>query len=326
MYGYEIFHEKIMTSLIASVRKGHAQHAYIFEGESGIGKEKAAKLFAASLVCSDSDRAPCGICPACIGAKADTNPDIRYITPGDKKSIGVDVMRDIVSDAYVRPFESTKKVYIIENGDIITEQAQNAFLKILEEPPEYTVFILMISNTSMLLQTIISRCTVLRFTPVEKRVVREYIKNNYPDADSDFLANYAEGNPGRADEAMAREDFFELRRMSFKMLTPLLSKRKISAYQTVEFLEEHADCFLEIVEFWQSMVRDIIFIQNDAQKAIINSDMASELSAIASKAPPKLAFVAEKHLQKAADMKRRNVAFRALILNLALSIKKEAYE
>ena len=322
MYGYDIFHEELVSPLIDAVRKKCAQHAYIFEGERGIGKKKAAQLFAAALVCENTSRAPCGSCPACIGAKAGTNPDIRIINAGDKKSIGVDALREITSDAYLRPFESRKKVYIIEQGDIMTEQAQNSFLKVLEEPPGYAVFIILVTNSSMLLQTIRSRCVLLRFTPVSREKTFAYIKKTYPSADAEFLANYAGGNPGRADEIMRDENFFTLRDGALRMIPYLLSEHKISAFKTAEFMEDNKESAQDILEFWQSMIRDMIFIQNGAPGLVINSDIKEKLKELAGRFSLDKCMDTQNCLNKATTMLRRYVNLRALSLNLALSVKK----
>lgn len=320
MYGYEVFHEELLSSLIDAVRGGHVQHAYIFEGGRGIGKKKAARLFAAALACENGGLAPCGTCSACIGAKAETNPDIRDIDSGDKKSIGVELMREIASDAYLKPFESKKKIYMID-GDLITEQAQNSFLKVLEEPPEYAVFIILVANAEALLQTIKSRCTLLRFTPLSKEKIMEYIKKTYPDADAEFLANYSEGNPGRADDIMKKDNFFILRQSACDMLVNLLSNYKISAYRAAEYLEENKEESSQILEFWQGMLRDIIFIQNGAQGLVINSDIKERLKELAGRFSTERCLHAQDCLQKAAEMQRRYVNLRAMALNLALSIK-----
>lgn len=324
LYGYEVFHERILKSLIDSVRAGKSQHAYIFAGEAGIGKRRAARLFSAALVCENKNLAPCGSCHACIGAKAGTNPDIKYITPGDKKSIGTDIMRELSADAYVRPFESGQKIYIIEDGDIITEQAQNAFLKILEEPPEYAVFIILVSNLSMLLQTIISRCTVIRFTALPRERVKEYIKGRYPTADADFLAAYSGGNPGKADMIMEKEDFFPLRQNALKLILPMVSRHTISAYRIADFLEENKDDAKLILEIWQSILRDMILIKTGAVEYIINSDIEKELREISGHIELKTCVIAENALVRCSEMLRRYVNLRAAALNLSLSIKKAA--
>lgn len=325
LYGYEVYHEEIMKKLISAVREARVQHAYIFEGESGIGKLKAARLFAAALVCNKANTAPCGECAACYGARADTNPDIRYVT--DEKSIGVDLMREVISDAYVKPFESKKKVYIIKDGNSMTEQAQNAFLKMLEEPPEYAVFIILTTNASQLLQTVISRCGTVRFGPLSKERVKKYISEKYPDADGDFLASYAMGNIGRVDEIMEREDFFALRKAAVELILPLTSQRRLSAYKIAEFLEKNRENALEIVGLWKSMLRDIVFINNDAEKFIINKDLKKELSTLAGRISSDVCIKAEETLEKAEEMLSRYVnpnarAVRAIALYLSFTIKK----
>ncbi len=324
MYGYEVFHEDILKSLILSLRQSHTQHAYIFEGDSGLGKKNAATLFAAALCCENTPLAPCGTCPSCIGARAFTNPDIKYINSGDKKSIGVDIMREIVTDAYIRPFESAKKVYIIEDAHLLTEQAQNSFLKILEEPPQYTVFLILVPNSSFFLQTVISRCTTIQFMPLKKERIKEYVENKYPNSDINFLTNYAEGNPGRVDFVMNKDNFFVLRSLALKMLTPLLSHHLISSFKIADFIEENKDDSSLIFQMWQSMLRDITLIQNHAGPLVTNSDLLNSLSEIAGRVSPELCLTAQDLLLKAVDMHRRYVNLRAIALNLSLSIKKAA--
>ena len=325
MYGYDVFHEEQLKKLISSVRENYVQHAYIFEGEEGVGKKKAAKLFAASLVCVNQNRAPCGACGACIGAKADTNPDIKYINSGDKKSIGVDLMRGVVSDAYIKPFESRKKVYIIEGT--MTEQAQNSFLKMLEEPPDYAVFVILVQSTSQLLQTVISRCAVVRFRPIKKEVLKEYVKKKYPGADADFLANYAGGNVGRADKIMNSEGFFPLREAAARMLAALFSSHKISAFKIADFAEENKEFMAEIVRLWQSMVRDIILIKEGAENIMVNTDMKKGLKELAGKTEAAYCVraeetfgIAEEMLERYANLNAR--AARAIALYLSFTIKK----
>ena len=180
MYGYDIFHDKLAEGLISNVRRGNPPHAYIFEGESGLGRYETARLFAAALACGE-ENAPCGHCNACVSAKSDTNPDIMTVEPEEKrKTIGAERMRALITDAYTKPFLSKRKIYIFRDAQIITEQAQNAFLKLLEESPEYAVFIILAQNADLLLQTVRSRCVIVRFPALSSEKMRRYIEKLSP--------------------------------------------------------------------------------------------------------------------------------------------------
>ena len=206
MYGYDIFHDALAEGLISNVRRGNPPHAYIFEGERGLGRYAAARLFAAALACTGQNP-PCGICASCIGAKAGTNPDIITVEPEDKrKTIGVERIRVLIADAYVRPFLAKRKVYIFRDAQMITEQAQNAFLKLLEEPPEYAVFIIIAQNADLLLQTVRSRCVTIRFSPLSDEKMRDYLGKISPNnPNTDFLIRYSRGIPYEAKKMCIRD-------------------------------------------------------------------------------------------------------------------------
>ena len=200
MYGYETFHEDLMKNLIESVHNGASSHAYIFEGEKGLGVLNSARLFAAALTCKNTGVAPCGSCQNCVESKADTNPDIIYVRPkADKKSIGAKDMRKLEEDVAVKPFNSKHKVYIFEDASLLTEEAQNTFLKTFEEPPEYAVFILITENSASLLQTILSRFTLVHFPSVSDAIMEKYISGKYPEEKErlPFLIKYCAGVPGK---------------------------------------------------------------------------------------------------------------------------------
>ena len=149
------------------MHNGASSHAYIFEGEKGLGVLNSARLFAAALTCENTGVAPCGSCQNCVESKADTNPDIIYVRPkADKKSIGAKDMRKLEEDVAVKPFNSKHKVYIFEDASLLTEEAQKHvfFKNVFEEPPEYAVFILITENSTSLLQTILSRFYACAFS------------------------------------------------------------------------------------------------------------------------------------------------------------------
>lgn len=319
MYGYDTFHEKIMLDLIGALRNGQSRHAYIFEGDSGLATYSSARLFAAALTCK-GDSPPCGACHICHMSQANTNPDIITVE-ASKKSIGVDEIRDITTDAYIKPFDSKKKVYIIKNADIMTPQAQNAFLKTLEEPPEFAVFILLSADEENLLQTVRSRCITVRFSRVGDDVVRKYIESKYPDCENkDFLVKYASGIPMSIDSVVGDEDFSALRADSFDALARVMSHRRLDAYEVAEFMESHKERVGLILELWMDFVRDIILIQHDCESLVVNSDFMPRLSNAAASFEQATALRTQQLLIKAAKMQKRYVNTRALALWLALGI------
>lgn len=321
MYGYETFHEELMKNLIESVHQGRSSHAYIFEGEKGLGKLNSARLFAASLTCSNTDISPCGTCSSCVEAKANSNPDIIYVRPKkDKKTIGADDMRELEEDVAIKPFDSKHKVYIFEDGAQLTPAAQNVFLKTFEEPPEYAVFIIVIENLTLLLPTILSRFTSIHFPPVSNEMIERHIRNNYPEIDDrlPFLIKFSGGIPGTADKIIKDEEFEPLRMASLENLFTLCSSNKIAAFKIQKFLEENKEKAESILNFWLLFLRDVILIQTDAPEMIINVDKKEHLRKLASRINPEYAVKMTNKLVKSENMLGRYVSLKAISMWLAL--------
>lgn len=324
MYGYETFHDELMKNLIESVHSGSASHAYIFEGKKGLGKLSSARLFAAALTCSNTEISPCGSCPSCIEAKANTNPDIIYVCPKkDKKTIGADDMRSLEEDVAIKPFSSARKVYIIEDGSLLTEAAQNVFLKTFEEPPEYAVFIIVTENSSVLLQTVLSRFTLIHFPEVSDRAVENYIKSKYPYETEhlSFLVKYCAGVPGAADAVITDSEFETLRSASLQKLPALISAKRLAAFDIRNFLDENKERAPEILDFWLSFLRDTVLIQNGARDEIINIDKIDSLMRISSEFDPRNIVKLTDNIVKAQKMLARYVNLKAVSMWLALKDK-----
>lgn len=324
MYGYTTFHDDLINNLIKSVQNGTASHAYIFEGARGLFKHEAARLFAAALTCANKSVAPCGTCPSCVGAKALTNPDIIYVEkPADRKTIGVEPIRALNDDVAIRPFYAQKKVYIINEGDILTPEAQNALLKTLEEPPEYAVFIIVVENSSVLLQTVLSRSALIHFPPVSDKLVEDYIREKYPEAAerAPLLAKYCEGIPRAADDIITDENFETLREAALDKLPALLSPNKLAAYTIQKFLDENKDSADRVLDFWISYLRDVMVMQCGARDRIINADKTDKLQILAGKCEPKLIVKAIDEIFDAKEMLRRFVNLKAVALRFALKLK-----
>ncbi len=153
-------------------------HALLIAGERGIGKKTLAALISRALVCS-GDEKPCNRCDSCKKALGGFHPDIR-ILGSEASSVGVREIRDLKRDALLRPNDADRKVYIIDNAGAMTHDAQDAFLKILEEPPLFTFFILLCYNYSDLLPTIVSRTAHITLTPLSDAEISDIIAKKLP--------------------------------------------------------------------------------------------------------------------------------------------------
>ena len=182
-------------------------HAYILSGQAGSGRLTFSRLLACAALCN-SEQKPCLSCPACRKILAGIHPDVMIIEP-EKASMGVDEVRQLRAQAFILPNESDKKVYIIKNAQALTPSAQNAFLKVLEEPPRFCIFVLICENSDALLQTILSRCLLLSTAPMEEGLALEYLKKHFPDQPTDKLARAARlcnGSIGAAIESLEQQE------------------------------------------------------------------------------------------------------------------------
>lgn len=169
----------VKRALELAISTDRLPHAMIIEGESGSGKSVLARFLASALLCSETE-VPCNNCRACALVKAGTHPDLFLTELEDKKkNISVEQIRKLRNEAYIRPVMSDRKVFIIESADTMNSQSQNAILKILEEPPGQTVFILNVRSRAALLPTIISRCVTYSLCDPETDEAAEYISAHH---------------------------------------------------------------------------------------------------------------------------------------------------
>ncbi|MGI6107974.1 MAG: ATP-binding protein [Lachnospiraceae bacterium] len=199
---------------------GRISHSYIIGGEDGCGKMTLARAVAQTLLCESDGEKPCGTCSACIRAEAGTHPDIIYPSHEKPTVFGVDEVRSqIVDDCAIRPFDGKYKIYIVDEGEKLSAEAQNALLKTIEEPPEYVIIMILTENPDGLLDTIRSRSVTLRMSPVSPEAETEFLKKQgVPEDRIGMAVRFSQGNIGRAMRMAASDDFSTMTELILQML------------------------------------------------------------------------------------------------------------
>lgn len=254
-------------------------HAYIINGEKNSGKEFIASIVARTLQCEKHEVEACGECKSCKQALTNNQPDIKIITHEKPNTIGVDDVREqIVEDIIIKPYSSEYKIYIIPEAEIMTVQAQNALLKTLEEPPAYAVIILLTSNISALLDTILSRCVVLNMRPVEDKLVRKYLtmEMQVPDYQADVCVAFARGNIGKAKALASSEDFTNIKKESVRVLKNIQDMNIDQVMESVRRLTEYKVNIDDILDLMMIWYRDVLLFKatNDINDLIFKEEVS----------------------------------------------------
>lgn len=265
--------EKLTDFFENAVKNDTLGHAYIIEGDEGMGKKTLASYFAAVSVCEKGNG--CGVCSQCRQTLAGTNPDIINVSAEGRASVGVDKIRLLTEKLFLRTFHGGRRVVIMEDADLLTVQAQNALLKIIEEPPLGTVFLLLCRRSSMMLRTIISRTQILKLAPLSL----ETLKKAVPGC-SDFEYSYCGGNPGKLMKINQDAEFKQFRENTLNVLYRFFTTGEDALYETVDFFELNKDRKDDLINITTLVIRDIMYKKLSLSKFIINADKPEVIDGI----------------------------------------------
>ena len=259
-----IGHEKIKEHLQKAIGYQRVSHAYILSGEEGMGRKTIAKAFATTLLCEKHGTEPCMECHSCKQFLSGNHPDVIWVTHEKPASIGVDDVRIQINDTVsIRPYSSPYKIYLVDEAEKMTVQAQNALLKTIEEPPAYAVLVLITTNPEVFLPTILSRCIQLKLRPLKDSVVSDYLteKMGVSDGQADIYAAFARGNLGKAIHLASSEEFALLYR---EVLTLLKNIKDMDIPMLLDYIrklqEDNLDLY-ECLDFMQLWYRDILMFK-----------------------------------------------------------------
>lgn len=214
MFEKIIGNDKTKEILRKSIASKRTSHSYMFIGTEGIGKQLFAKEFAKVILCIDEEKNQkqtyCDKCKSCIGIDTDNNPDYKLIDiQPEEKVIKIDQIREMQLKISEKPIISQNKVYIINNADTMTQEAQNCLLKTLEEPPEYVTIILIGVNENNFLTTIKSRCTKVYFDNIPIQEIKKYLKEVQNIELDDKLLTLSEGSIKKAIQLQDNQDIYD---------------------------------------------------------------------------------------------------------------------
>lgn len=208
MFNTIIGNEQNKEFLTQIINSDNIAHSYMFIGQDSIGKLLFAKEFAKAILCL-GDVKPCNKCKSCIEFDTSNNPDFNILEP-DGNSIKIEQIRELTKAVYEKPIVSARKVYIINNSNLMTKEAQNSLLKTLEEPPEYVTIILISSNENLFLPTIKSRCTKILFNILKNEELKQILKEKYNYINiPEIVLKIASGSVERAIELRDKEKEYE---------------------------------------------------------------------------------------------------------------------
>lgn len=273
--------DALKSRISRDVCEGTVSHAYIIEGPEGVGRHTLAKSIAAALSCTSDGQVPCGKCRSCQKIFSDNSPDVKTIGfIDDKVTIGVDQIRGIKEDMATFPGELKVKVYIIENADSMTVQAQNSFLLSLEEPPEYVRFFLICESAISLLETVRSRAPTLRMSRLCKEDIEQYILKNdsrartLQEEEPDTFKTVIHASDGRIGRARTlfggreRKAMLEERKTAETVISLLSSPNRAEAIELVSVLGTKRTNVIRYLVAVETAIRDLILLKKSEKVSL----------------------------------------------------------
>ena len=321
-------YDHIISYFENAVKTNRLSHSYLFLGPTGVGKGTLAVNLAQLMNCPNPSP-PCGTCSQCVRIFKGIHSDVRILAVNrgaDQRMIGLDAIREVQQASYLEPFEGDFRIYIIDGAEDLSAEASNRFLKLLEEPPPHVIFILLSTDSSLLLSTIISRCHRIEFRPLPRSMVSLILKNrfNASESESITLAWLAEGRLGWAIRAKTEPGILEeLADMAAKFR--FLATAQIP--ERLEFAEDLASLFprepkrvQQILSQWIFWWKVLLLFRFDLNELTQSSDIFSGIESVATGYLPTESVQSIKAIQETSTLLDSNVNPRLALESLVLGL------
>ncbi len=260
-----ISQEKTIKYLRKAVREDKVSHAYIINGDKGLGKKTLANAFSLELFCTADKGRPCLSCHACKQTLAGTNPDIIYVKHEKPGIISVsEIRKQLVETALIKPYSGRYKLYIVDEAHKLNTEAQNAVLKTIEEPPPYVIICLLTNNSDIFLDTVKSRCVKLNMNHIKERRIEEYLKNSLGAGEEEAkrIASYSRGNLGAAIDMYRDEEKKRIYKENCEILKNIKWTDMAGVIEYARLLNKRDTDLREFVDFCRSWYRDVLLIKD----------------------------------------------------------------
>jgi DNA polymerase-3 subunit delta' len=318
-------HDWAVQALRRAVQRDAVYHAYLVTGPQGVGKMSLALALAAALLCNGEDEVPCNSCRSCRLVANRAHPDLHIVQPEEEGGrIKIDQVRDLQRQLALTPLESSKRVAILRRFGQATTAAANALLKTLEEPPSYTVLVLLAEDADRLLPTVVSRCRHIALRPLPVGVIRQALIDRWqadPDQ-ADLLARLSSGRIGWATSALDDESVLEGRSRQLDDLEKLIDSSLVNRFRYAEQLAGDRAAALAAIELWASAWRDIMLLAVDSEAHAANVDRQASFRSIAARVGVEKSSQVLQALRSASSRLKRNANARLTLEVLMLDLPR----
>lgn len=319
---------RIKRILGRSLLKGRLPNSMLFSGPKGVGKLKTAFVTAKALNCLNKVDDACEECESCVSINTGNHPDVMHIFP-ETEVLKIDQMRILKEAAYLKPMIGRKRVFIIEQAEKMTPQAANSLLKVLEEPPSFSHIILVTDNPFIILPTVISRCQVLKFSPVSREDIEDHlVKQEIDRTKARIISLLVRGNLKQA----LSFDWEKIKTEREKAWT--LFWAITGGGELADFLKEYSakrralvgDELNDILEIIASFYRDILLLkENGSVDSLMNPDYEDEMRALSDDISLAQCLGLLAHVEDSLSALKRNMNVRLLVSSMILNSKEECY-